>query len=214
MQLMDEKVIRAPFDGRLGIRQADLGQYLPAGTPAVNLESLDPIYVDFNVPQQQVAGIEPGQPVAVSVDAWPARRFQAQVLAVDSRIDGQSRMATIRATLTNHDHALLPGMFAIARLNRGPERQVLAVPHAAISFNPYGDFVYVLASQSEDVLVASLRVVLLGETQGDRVVVLSGLKVGDRIVTAGQSKLRSGSLVRIDNSVQPENDLDPSSAEE
>lgn len=210
MQLMDEKVIRAPFDGRLGIRQVNLGQYLPAGNPAVNLESLDPIYVDFNVPQQQVAGIRPGQPVAVSVDAWPGRSFQAKVLAIDSRIDGQSRLATIRASLANHDQALLPGMFAIARLARGAARQVLAVPHAAISFNPYGDFIYVLAPRSGDILVAASRVVVLGETQGDRVVVLSGIKAGDRIVTAGQLKLHGGSLVRIDDSVQPGNDLNPS----
>nr|WP_321984281.1 efflux RND transporter periplasmic adaptor subunit [uncultured Lichenicoccus sp.] len=214
MQLMDEKVIRAPFDGRLGIREVDLGQFLPAGNAAVNLESLDPIDVDFNVPQQQVATVAPGQPVAISVDAWPARRFQARILAIDSRIDGQSRMATIRAALDNHDHALLPGMFAIARLKRGAIRQVLAVPHASISFNPYGDFIYVLAPRNGDVPVATARVVVLGETRGDRVVVLSGLTPGEQVVTAGQSKLHDGSPVRIDNSVQPENDLDPSPPEE
>ena len=221
IQVMDEKVVRAPFAGRLGIRQINLGQYLPAGTTVVDLEALDPIYVDFNVPQQQVAGIRPGQPVAVAVDAWPGRDFQAKVLAVDGRIDEQSRMATIRAGLGNSDHALLPGMFAIVRLDRGASRRVLAVPHAAISFNPYGDFVYVLTPpagahdlRTGDLLIASSRVVTLGETQGDRVVVLSGIASGDRVVTAGQLKLRSGASVRMDNSVQPANELNPTPTEE
>ena len=221
VQVMDEKIVRAPFGGRLGIRQVNLGQYLPAGTAVVNLESLDPIYVDFNLPQQQVAGIRPGQPVAVSVDAWPGRNFQATVLAVDSRIDEQSRMATIRASLANADHALLPGMFAIVRIDQGASRPVLAVPHAAISFNPYGDFVYVLtpspgppSQHGRDVLVANAHVVTLGETTGDRVVVLAGLAPGDRIVTAGQSKLRQGAVVEIDNAVQPADELNPTPTEE
>ena len=221
IQVMDEKIVRAPFNGRLGIRQVNLGQYLPAGTAVVNLESLDPIYVDFNLPQQQIAGIRPGQPVSVSVDAWPGRSFLATVLAVDSRIDEQSRMATIRARLANADHALLPGMFAIARIDQGTSQQVLAVPHAAISFNPYGDFVYVLTPppgppgpRKQGVLIANSHVVMLGETQGDRVVVLSGLTPGDRIVTAGQTKLRNGTAVEIDNSVQPVNELNPTPPEE
>ncbi len=215
-QAMEEKVVRAPFGGRLGIREVDLGQYLPPGTAVTTLQALDPIYVDFSVPQQQVGDIRPGRPVEVSVDTYPGRVFHAAVQALDSRIDAQSRMASVRASLDNRDRALLPGMFAVARLDLGPSREVLAVPQTAVSFNPYGDFVYVLTPKagSPGVLVATSRVVTLGGTQGDRVVVLSGLRDGDTVVTAGQIKLRSGALVVIDNRVQPPDALAPEPPEE
>jgi len=215
-QAMEEKIVRAPFDGRLGIRQVDLGQFLPAGTAIVSLQALDPIYVDFNVPQQQIGRIDRGQGVDVSVDAFPGRIFHATVLAIDSRIDSQSRMATVRATLANPDGALLPNMFAIAQLDQGAPHEVLSVPQAAVSFNPYGDFVYVLQPDPNhrDRLLAMSRVVVLGESQGARVVVTSGLKVGERIVTAGQMKLRNGAPVLVDNSVRPDESLSPNPPEE
>ena len=215
-QQMDEKIVRAPFGGRLGIRQVDLGQYLPPGTAITTLQALDPIYVDFSVPQQQVGDIRPGVAVDVGVDAFPGRVFHAHVLALDSRIDAQSRMASVRAGLDNPDHALLPGMFAVAQLDVGAARQELAVPQAAISFNPYGDFVYVLTPKpgSPGVLVATSRVVSLGETRGDRIVVSGGLHAGDLIVTAGQFKLRSGAAVTIDNRVQPGDALAPQPQDE
>ena len=219
-EAMDEKIVRAPFSGRLGIREVDLGQYLPPGTAVTTLQALDPIYVDFSVPQQQVGDIRPGRPVEVSVDTYPGRVFHAAVQALDSRIDAQSRMASVRASLDNHDHTLLPGMFAVARLDLGPTRKVLAVPQSAVSFNPYGDFVYVLTPQPgqapgrPQVFLATSRVVTLGETQGDRVVVTAGLRDGDAVVTAGQIKLRSGSTVVIDNRVQPPNALTPNPPEE
>ena len=156
----------------------------------------------------------------VSVDTYPGRVFHAAVQALDSRIDAQSRMASVRASLDNHDHALLPGMFAVARLDLGPAREVLAVPQTAVSFNPYGDFVYVLTPQPDQapgkpqVFLATSRVVTLGEKQGDQVVVVSGLRDGDTVVTAGQIKLRSGSAVVIDNSVQPPDALAPNPPEE
>ncbi len=219
-QAMEEKIVRAPFAGRLGIRQVDLGQYMPPGTAVTTLQALDPIYVDFAVPQQQVGDVTPGRPVDVTVDTYPGRIFHATVQALDSRIDAQSRMASVRASLANPDHALLPGMFAIAHLDLGPSRQVVAVPQAAISFNPYGDFVYVLtrppggAPARPEVLVATSRVVTLGETEGDRVVVATGLKPGETIVTAGQLKLRSGAAVTIDNRVQPQDAMHPEPPEE
>ncbi len=219
-QAMDEKIVRAPFSGRLGIREVDLGQYLPPGTAVTTLQALDPIYVDFSVPQQQVGDVRPGRTVDISVDTYPGRVFHAAVQALDSRIDAQSRMASVRASLDNRDHALLPGMFAVARLDLGPSQEVLAVPQTAVSFNPYGDFVYVLTPQpggapgSAPVFLATSRVVTLGGMQGDRVVVTAGLHDGDTVVTAGQIKLRSGASVVIDNRVQPPNELTPDPAEE
>ncbi len=215
-QQIDEKIVRAPFAGRLGIREVDLGQYLPPGTAVTTLEALDPIFVDFAVPQQQVGAVRPGVPVDVTVDAYPGRVFHAHVQALDNRIDTQSRMASVRAGLDNADHALLPGMFAVAQLDVGAARRELAVPQAAISFNPYGDFVYVLTpkSGSPGVLVATSRVVTLGETRGDRIVVTGGLHAGDTIVTAGQFKLRSGAAVMIDNRMEPGDALAPQPREE
>ena len=147
-QAMDEKIVRAPFGGRLGIRQVDLGQYLPPGTAVTTLQALDPIFVDFSIPQQQVAAVRPGEAVDVSVDTYPGRVFHATVQALDSHVDATSRMTSVRASLDNHDHALLPGMFAVTRLDYGPRRRVLAVPQAAVSFNPYGDFVFVLTPRA------------------------------------------------------------------
>ena len=205
-QAMDEKIIRAPFSGRLGIRQVDLGQYLSPGTAVTSLQALDPIYVDFSVPQQQIGEIVPGHGVRVGVDTWPGRVFEATVQAFDSRIDPQSRMVTVRAALANADHALLPGMFAIVHLDLGPPKTVLAIPQAAVSFNPYGNFVYVLTPRpgAEGGFIAHSRVVVTGEARDDRVVVTSGLKAGERVVGAGQLKLRNGSAVVVDNTVKPD----------
>lgn len=214
--LMAEKIVRAPFAGRLGIRLVDLGQYLNAGTAVVTLQALDPIYVDFNLPQQQVGHVTPGQAVEIGVDNFPGRVFKASVLAVNSVVDPASRMASVRASLRNPDHALLPGMFAIARLAEGGPQSVLAVPVSAISYNPYGNFVYVVKPKTGDPAgrIVESRVVTTGETLGDLVVVQSGLASGDHVVTAGQVKLRNGASVRIDNSVQPEASTTPEPAEE
>ncbi|WP_419729039.1 efflux RND transporter periplasmic adaptor subunit [Lichenicola sp.] len=214
--LMQEKIIRAPFAGRLGIRMVDLGQYLVAGTAVVTLQALDPIYVDFNVPQQQIGHIASGQAVQVRVDSYPGRVFDARVLAADSRIDASSRMAQVRASLQNPDHALLPGMFATVGLAEGAAHQAVTIPAAAISYNPYGDFVYVLTpgGAKGGVMTATSRVVNTGESQGDQVEVVSGLKPGERVVTAGQVKLRNGSSVLVDDRVQPENLAAPNPPEE
>ena len=212
---MAEKVVRAPFGGRLGLRAVDLGQYLTAGMAVVTLQALDPIYVDFSLPQQQVAGVAAGQPVQVRIDTYPGRVFEARVLAVDSRIDAASRMASVRATLRNPDHALLPGMFATVGLTQGPPHPAVTVPATAISYNPYGDFVYVLAPSGQaGIMTAQSRVVTLGEARGDRVVVLTGLGAGETVVTAGQVKLRQGAPVRVDNRIQPQDQLDPNPREE
>jgi membrane fusion protein, multidrug efflux system len=213
---MAEKVIRAPFSGRIGIRMVDLGQYLTAGTPITSLQALNPIYVDLNVPQQQIGRIKPGQTVDVSVDSYPGRTFKARIKAVDNRVDAASRMVSVRADLDNADHALLPGMFAIAHLSVGSPTQVLAIPLSAISFSPHGDYVYVLTAKngSDDVKTATMRALRIGEQRGDRAIVLDGLAPGEVVVTAGQIKLRNGATVQVNNSVQPSDQWHPDAAEE
>jgi len=209
--VMEEKVLRAPFSGRIGIRQVDRGQYLLSGTPVVNLQAMDPIYIDFNVPQQQLGRIKPGQSVDVSIDSYPGQVFHAEVRAADSHVDIGSRMASVRASLRNPDHKLIPGMFAVVQLAMDAPRQALTIPLTAVSFNPYGDYVYVLGAPANgsDARVATMRIVKLGEREGDQVVVLDGVKAGETVVTAGQIKLRSGSTVQVNNQVQPESQRHP-----
>ena len=212
--LMAEKVIQAPFAGRLGIRQVDLGQYLTAGTAVVTLQALDPIYVDFNIQQQALSRMRVGQTVSVHVDAWPGRSFAARLASINSRVESVSRMVTVRAELANHDHALVPGMFAIVEIAVGQPVARLTLPQTAISFNPYGDFVYVLKHGAGAGLVAESRIVTTGAARGDQVAILSGLAPGEQVVTAGALKLRSGAPVVVNNRVRPSDQAAPAVAEE
>ncbi|HWM68644.1 MAG TPA: efflux RND transporter periplasmic adaptor subunit [Steroidobacteraceae bacterium] len=214
--LMAQKVVRAPFSGRVGIRLVDPGQYLEAGKPITALQALDPIYVDFNVPQQQSNSVSPGQRVEVFVDTYADRAFEASVLASDSRVDPTSRMLSVRATLRNPDHVLLPGMFVVVWFGEGLPRTALTIPATAVSFTPYGDYVYVLSQKADHKgqFTAALRAANLGEHVGDRVEVLSGLKAGEQVVTAGQVKLRDGSVVELNNAIQPAAGTHPNPPEE
>jgi len=211
---MAEKIIRAPFGGRLGIRMVDIGQYLTAGTPVVTLQALDPIYVDFSMQQQALGALAIGQKVAVRVDAWPGRRFAAIVSSINSKIDAASRMVLVRAELDNRDRALLPGMFAVVEVDAGAPENHLTVPQSAISYNPYGNLVYVLAAGRNGGLTAQSRVVKTGAVRGDQVCILSGIGAGEQVVTAGQLKLRNGTPVAVDNSVQPSDTVSPSVQDE
>jgi membrane fusion protein (multidrug efflux system) len=207
--LQNEKIVRAPFAGRLGLRVVDQGQYLAAGTTIVTLQALDTLYVDFYLPQQALAEVHGGETASLSVDAFPGRSFAAHIDAISPKVDPVSRMAQIRATLPNPGHALLPGMFATVQLHVGPVHPYLTLPNAAIVYNPYGSLVYVV-----DHGAARQAVVRTGPTRGDQVAVLAGLREGDVVVTAGQIKLRQGSPVVVNNSVQPANDPNPHPAEE
>ena len=206
---MAEKVVRAPFAGRLGLRMVDQGQYLAAGTTVVTLQALDPLYVDFYLPQQALAAVRTGQQASLHVDAFPARSFSARIDAISPKVDPASRMAQLRAATPNPDRVLLPGMFATVQLNVGVVHRYITLPNAAIVFNPYGSLVYVV-----DHGAARQAVVQTGPTRGDQVAVLAGLKEGDVVVSAGQIKLRQGSAVAVNNSVQPGNDPNPRPAEE
>jgi membrane fusion protein, multidrug efflux system len=206
--IIEKKILRAPFAGHLGIRAVDLGQYLGAGTPIVTLQALDPIYVDFFVPQQSVDQVRLGQQVAVKVDAYKDQTFAGEISAVNPKVDISNRNVQIRATLKNADHKLLPGMYATVDIAIGSPATYVTLPQTAITYNPYGDTVYVVESKGNDAegkphLVARQTFVTIGPTRGDQVAILRGVGEGDMIVTAGQIKLHNGSIVMIDNSVTP-----------
>ncbi len=207
--LAAEKIVRAPFAGRLGLRVVDQGQYLPAGTTVVTLQALDPLYVDFFVPQQALAEVKLGETAVLHVDAYPGRDFAGRITAISPKLDAASRMAQVRATLSNADHALIPGMFASVDLHTGELHHYITVPNAAIVYNPYGSLVYVVENG-----VAHQAVVRTGPTRGDQVAVTAGLSAGATVVTAGQIKLRQGSRVVVNNSVQPSDDPRPQPVEE
>jgi membrane fusion protein (multidrug efflux system) len=212
--LIDYKFIKAPFSGRLGIRQVDLGKYLAAGTAIVTLQQLDPVYVDFYLPQQALAQIKVGQRLVGKVDTFPNQTFDGEVSAINSLVDAATRNVQIRGTLKNPDHRLLPGMFATVDINSGAPQNLVTLPQTAIAYNSYGDIVHVVDDKGKDAngqpqLVARQTFVTTGQTRGDQVVLLTGVREGDIIVTAGQIKLRNGSPVVVNNAVQPSNDVNP-----
>jgi membrane fusion protein (multidrug efflux system) len=212
--LVDYKSIRAPFSGRLGIRQVDLGQYLAAGTTIVTLQQLDPIYVDFFVPQQALAKIKVGQAMTVKVDTFPDRSFAGKVLAINSMVDPATRNLQVRATFSNKDDLLLPGMFATVDIDTAAPQKYVTLPQTAIAYNSYGDIVYLVDDKGKDAkgqpqLVARQTFVTTGATRGDQVAIVSGVKDGDTVVTAGQVKLRNGTPVMVNNDVQPANNPNP-----
>jgi len=212
--IIDKKLLRAPFAGHLGIRAVDLGQYLGPGTVIVTLQALDPIYVDFFAPQQSVDQIRLNQSVTVKVDAFKDQTFVGDISAINPKVDTTNRNVQIRATLKNADHKLLPGMYATVDIAVGSPKTYVTLPQTAITYNPYGDTVYVVEGKGNDAdgkphLTARQTFVTVGLTRGDQVAILKGVDEGDMIVTAGQIKLHNGSVVLIDNSVTPTADAAP-----
>jgi len=211
--LIAEKQIRAPFAGRLGIRNVNVGQYLPVGTQIVTLQQLNPLYVDFYLPQQALAQLNVGQKVDVSIDAFPGKKFSGTISAINAVADSATRNIQVRATLPNDNLALRPGMFVAVNVNVGTPRSLVTLPQTAISYNPYGDTVFVVSHGKDATGKAELTVhqvfVTIGDTRGDQVAILTGVKPGDEVVTAGQLKLRNGALVTVNNSVQPSNNPNP-----
>ncbi len=212
--LVDYKSIKAPFSGRIGIRQVDIGQYLAAGTPIVSLQQLDPIFIDFYLPQQVLAQIKVGQAISVKVDTFPDRTFEGKISAIDSQVDVATRNIQVQATIQNKDYVLLPGMFATVDIDVYAPQKYVTLPQTAIAFNSYGNIVYLVDDHGKDAagkqqFVARQTFVSTGETRGDQIAVISGVKEGDLVVTAGQIKLRNGTPVEINNEVQPANDPAP-----
>jgi membrane fusion protein (multidrug efflux system) len=212
--LIEEKVVLAPFAGRLGIRLVDEGQYLAAGTTVVTLQALDPIFIDFYVPQQALARLKVKQTVSASVDAYPGVAFSGNITSVNSRVDAASRNVQVRASFANTDRRLVPGMYANVDIDDGDPSTLVTLPQSSITYNPYGNTVYLVQKSGTDdkgnpKLTVLQRFVKLGETRGDQVAVLSGVAAGDEVVTAGQMKLRNGSPVVINNKVVPASDPNP-----
>lgn len=211
--LIDQKIIRAPFSGVLGIRQVDLGQYLAPGTDIVSLQKLDPMYIDFTVPQKQVDLIHLGEPVAMTTDARPDQSYEGKITAIEPQINTATRNLTVRAAIDNPKGELLPGMFATLTINQGPPQEWLTLPSTAIAFNPYGSTVFVVdhakTKDGKESLTVSQHFVTTGDTRGDQIAVLSGIKAGDTVVTSGQIKLRNGAPVLINNSVKPTDNPHP-----
>jgi len=217
--IVDKKFIRAPFSGHLGIRNIDVGQYLNPGTAIVTLQQLDPIYLDFYLPQQALAQVETGQVIHAKSDTYPGRTFEGKITAINPKVDTATRNVQIRAEIQNHDHALLPGMYATASINAGATTHMLTLPQTAITYNPYGNTVFILKEKSKDSegkpqLTAQPTFVTIGETRGDQVQVLKGVKEGDLAVTSGQIKLQNGTPVIVDNSLAPKNDENPQPKDE
>jgi membrane fusion protein, multidrug efflux system len=212
--LVDKKSVRAPFAGRLGIRLVDLGQYVAPGTKLVTLQAIDPLLVDFSAPQGELARIHPGMKVSATADALPAEQFEGAIAAIDAKVDPATRNVQVRATLQNPRHRLLPGMFVSVSVESGAEERRLTLPQTAITFNPYGNTVFVVEEKGTGAdgkprLVATQRFVETGATRGDQIAVVSGVKEGETVVTTGQLKLRNGVPVIVDNTVQPANEAAP-----
>ena len=210
---IERKTIRAPFSGVLGIRQVNLGQYLAAGDPIVPVQSLDPIYVNFGVPQQDAGRIRVGHAVRITARDLPEVDFGGRVTAVDSTVDQSTRNVQVQATLANQGRKLRPGMFVQAELLLGSNRAVLTLPASAVNYAPFGDSVFVVTDlkgeNGQSYRGARQQFVKLGGARGDQVAILSGVAPGDEIVTSGVFRLRNGAAVVVNNKVQPGNKRAP-----
>jgi len=216
--LVRKKTINAPFAGRLGIFAVNPGQYLNPGDKIVTLQALDSIYVDFYIPQQELSRVAAGQAVAAVTDTYPDKKFNGMISAVSPKVDPQTRNVQIEALLANPRHELLPGMYATIKIQAGKSNRYLTLPRTAVTFNPYGETVYIVEEKGKTKdgkaeLFARQVFVTLGPSRGNQVAILKGVKEGERVVSSGQLKLKSGSQIVINNQVQPSSDANPVVAE-
>src|SRR6266496_4999188 len=211
---IERKTIRAPFSGILGIRQINLGQYLAAGQAIVSLQSVNPIYVNFGVPQQQSSQVRIGGTLRMTSDDIPGVQFAGRVTALDSVVNEATRNLQVQSTLTNPQGRLRPGMFVQVELGLGANRQIIALPASSINYAPYGNSVYVVTDVQDPKSGKTFRgvrqqFVKIEGSRGDQVAVVSGVNPGEEIVTSGVFKLRNGAPVQVNNSVQPPNNPKP-----
>jgi len=212
--VVDKKTLRAPFAGHLGVRVVDIGQYISAGTAVVTLQALDPIYADFFLPQQALNQIRLEQVVTIKIDTYPNGDFAGTITAINPKVDPATRNVQVRATLKNPDRLLLPGMYASVNVAAGGKQRYLTLPQTAVTYNPYGETIYVVDDKGQDPqgrpqLIARQIFVTAGLKRGDQVAILSGIEEGQTVVTAGQMKLRNGSPLVIDNTIRPTADANP-----
>jgi membrane fusion protein, multidrug efflux system len=209
---IERKTIRAPFAGVLGIRQVNLGQYLAGGAPVVSLQALQPVYVHFSVPQQEMSRLRTTRQVRVTSDGFEGEAV-GEVTAIDSVVDDATRNVRVQAVFANKDGKLRPGMFVESRLARGTQAPVVTLPASAISYAPFGDSVFIVEQvkgpDGKSYRGVRQQFVKLGGTRGDQVAVVSGVKAGEEVVTSGVFKLRPGAAVQVNNSVQPGNNPAP-----
>jgi membrane fusion protein (multidrug efflux system) len=207
---VDKKTIRAPFTGVLGIRMVNLGQYLQSGAQVAPLQSLDPIYVNFWVPQQNLAQVEAGLPVKIRAEGQ-ADPFEGKINAVDSIVDEATRNIRVQATIPNPKGVLRAGMFVSTEVPLPQKERHVVVPNTSVQYAPYGDMVYVVepAKDANSPKTVRQQVVKIGESFGDKVTILEGVKAGEEVVTSGGFKLRQGSAVSINNQISPPNSSSP-----
>jgi membrane fusion protein (multidrug efflux system) len=215
---IDKKKIHAPFDGIAGIRAVNPGQMVKVGDPLVSLQGLDRVFVDFSLPQQQLADVKTDLPVKVTTDAIPDREFEGKLTAVNSSIDPATRNVSLQATLENQDHALRAGMFARVKVLLPQKNSTLFIPSTAVSYAPYGNSVFVIEKKTDEKtkkenLILRQQFIRTGETRGDFVAVTDGLKADEKIVSTGVFKLRNGMDVVIDNALAPKAELAPKPAD-
>ena len=201
---LSKKVIRAPFNGKLGLRLIDQGEYIGTGTPIVEINMLNPIYVDYTLSEKELPRVARGYDVIATVAAVPESTFKGEVSAINTSVNPETRTVRIRATLENQDNLLRPGMFATVSTQQPEEREVVTVPRTAISYNTYGDFVFVVEENDDGQLIVNRRTVQTGDTRDGRVAVIEGLQKGEQVVSKGLLRLRAGQRVEIqDDSDQP-----------
>jgi membrane fusion protein (multidrug efflux system) len=216
--IIAKKTMQAPFEGLAGIRAVNVGQMVKAGDQIVPLQSLDPVYVDFALPQQRLAELSKGLEVNMRTDAFPGRVFQGTLTAINSAVDMATRNISVQGTLPNPDHMLRPGMFAKVDVVLPRKEPVLAIPATAIAYAPYGDSVFVIEKKKDpksgkESQVIRQQFIRTGETRGDFVTVTQGLKAGETVVSSGVFKLRNGMPVVINNELAPKPELSPSPAQ-
>ncbi len=211
--IVQMKTIRAPFAGHLGISQINPGQFIKPGDAVTMLQTVDPIYVDFYVPQQSLAQLKLNLPVTVTTETFPNQLFTGKITTINPGIDVGTRNVEVEATIDNPKHELVPGMFVATTVTIGEPKNYLTLPQTAVAFNPYGELVYTVKETGKDakgpILIATQKFVTTGETRGEQVVILQGLKEGETIVTSGQLKLKNGSRVEINNAIQPSDNPAP-----
>ncbi|MGH8278151.1 MAG: efflux RND transporter periplasmic adaptor subunit [Gammaproteobacteria bacterium] len=204
---IDKLAIRAPFAGHIGIRNVNLGQYLPAGTAIASLQSLDPLYVQFALPEQDLAQLARGAHVEVTVDAYAGQIFDGEVNAINPNVDPNTHNVTVQATIHNPKHLLRAGLFANVRLFAGAPESVVTIPTSAVAYTLYGSSVFIVQQDGKNAdgtpeLKVTQQNVTTGQERDGRVAIIQGLKAGDVVVTAGQQKLQNGMQVEINNSVK------------